>query len=105
MNIYLSKKTWIPYDKENKRKHDVQKLFYPFPTEHVLLNLCEGVIAPVGRWEINVGWRKSKRLRPYTCTDCSLKTEDMRLPAEKSLQSSNFQRSIVPRLPKLRKPS
>ncbi|MDR4173922.1 hypothetical protein FO522_29810 [Bacillus nitratireducens] len=56
----------------------MQKLFYPFPTEHLLLNLCEGVIAPVGRWEINVGWRKSKRLRPYTCTDCPLKTEDCR---------------------------
>lgn len=54
MNIYLSKKKWIQYDQKNKRKHDVQKLFYPFPTEHLLLNLCEGVIAPVGRWEINV---------------------------------------------------
>lgn len=87
MNIYLFKKTWIQYDKENKWKHDVQRLFYLFPTEHFLLNLCEGVIAPAGRREINVGWRKSKRLLQYTCTDCSLKTEDMRLVAEKSLQS------------------
>ncbi|SCC37548.1 Uncharacterized protein BTT61001_02827 [Bacillus thuringiensis] len=36
---------------------------------------------------MNVDWRKPKCLLPYTCTDCSLKTEDMNLVAEKSLQS------------------
>lgn len=33
----------------------------------------------------NDSWRVDETL-PYTCTDCSLKTEDMRLVAEKSLQ-------------------
>ncbi|WP_227494013.1 hypothetical protein [Bacillus cereus] len=59
---------------------------YHFPTEDSFLNLREGAIAPANRWEMNIGWRKTKCLLPYTCTDCSLKTEDMRLVAEKSLQ-------------------
>ncbi|MGH0590614.1 hypothetical protein ACQVQY_32315 [Bacillus mycoides] len=46
----------------------------------------EGAIAPTNRWEMNVGWRKPTCLLSYTWTDCSLKTEDMRLVAEKSLQ-------------------
>ncbi|WJE55953.1 hypothetical protein QRE66_29820 (plasmid) [Bacillus cereus] len=65
----------------------MQMCFYHFPTEDSSLNLREGTIAPTNRWEMNVGWCKPKFLLPYTCTDCSLKTEDMRLVAEKSLQS------------------
>ncbi|WP_229192512.1 hypothetical protein [Bacillus cereus] len=60
---------------------------YHFPTEDSLLNLREGAIAPANWWESSVGWRKPKCLLPYTYTDFSLKTEDMRLVAEKSLQS------------------
>ncbi|WP_175581936.1 hypothetical protein [Bacillus thuringiensis] len=45
------------------------------------------MIAPANRWEMSVGWRKPKCLLLYTCTDCSLKTEVMRLVVEKSLQS------------------
>lgn len=36
--------------------------------------------------EINVDRRKPNYLLLYTCTDFSLKTQDMRLVAEKSLQ-------------------
>jgi hypothetical protein len=39
---------------------------------------------------MNVGWHKPTCLLPYTCTDCSLKTEDMRLVAEKRCNRKIF---------------
>ncbi|MEB8646814.1 hypothetical protein P4G62_23465, partial [Bacillus cereus] len=50
-----------------------------------LSSICvnEGAIAPANRWEMNVGWRKPTCLLLYTCTDRSLKTEDIRLVAER----------------------
>lgn len=39
---------------------------------------------------MNVAWHKPTCLLPYTCTDCSLKTEDMRLVAEKCCNRKIF---------------
>ncbi|PFN14789.1 hypothetical protein COJ72_14180 [Bacillus cereus] len=39
---------------------------------------------------MNVGWHKPICLLPYTFTDCFLKTEDMRLVAEKRCNRKIF---------------
>ncbi|PFZ52823.1 hypothetical protein COL68_25720 [Bacillus wiedmannii] len=39
---------------------------------------------------MNIGWHKSTGLLSFTCTDCSLKTEDMRLVAEKRCNRKIF---------------
>lgn len=39
---------------------------------------------------MNVGWHKPACLLSYTCTDCSLKTEDMGLVAEKRCNRKIF---------------
>ncbi|PEL82342.1 hypothetical protein CN558_28300 [Bacillus wiedmannii] len=45
---------------------------------------------------MNVAWHKPTCLLPYTCTDCSLKTEDMRLVAEKCCNQPHIFNVLAP---------
>ncbi|PEM58214.1 hypothetical protein CN611_05640 [Bacillus wiedmannii] len=43
---------------------------------------------------MNVAWHKPTCLLPYTCTDCSLKTEDIRLVAPHVCRSCENQAKV-----------
>ncbi|PFP43470.1 hypothetical protein COJ98_28515, partial [Bacillus cereus] len=44
----------------------------------------------VSTWEIHVSWHRPTCLLSFTCTDCSSKTEAMRLVAEKRCNRKIF---------------
>ncbi|WP_179885282.1 hypothetical protein [Bacillus cereus] len=71
-------------------------LIYRFPPEDSFLkNVKMGNTN--FRWKMNVGWHRTTCLLPFTCTDCALKNEDMKLVAKNiaTVKSSTFSRPTL----------